>query len=63
VSFLIDGPHYLTVLAHGRRDLLALLYGAGRVVSEKPDPLGTRFRVKLDDTNWGVLQKELSSDR
>ncbi|MBK8871185.1 MAG: GTPase HflX [Elusimicrobia bacterium] len=48
------------VLPHGRRDLLVLLYGAGRVVSEKPDPRGTWFRVRLDDKNWGVLQKELS---
>lgn len=48
------------VLPHGRRDLLTLLYGAGRVVSEKPDSRGTRYRVRLDDKNWGVLQKELS---
>lgn len=47
------------VLPHGRRDLLAFLYGAGRVVSEKTDPAGTRFRVRLDEKNWGVLQKEL----
>lgn len=48
------------VLPHSRRDLLPLIYGVGRIVSEKPVSGGTRFRVKLDDKNWGGLQKELS---
>lgn len=48
------------VLPHDRRDLLPLLYGVGRIVSEKPAPGGTRFRVKLDDKNWGAIEKELS---
>ena len=48
------------VLPHQRRDLLPLIYGVGRIVSEKPVSGGTRFRVKLDDKNWGGLQKELA---
>ena len=47
------------VLPHDRRDLLPLLYGVGRIVSEKPAPGGTRFRVKLDEKNWGAIEKEL----
>jgi GTP-binding protein HflX len=47
------------VLPHHRRDLLPMLYGVGRIVSEKPVSGGTRFRIKLDDKNWGALQKEL----
>jgi GTP-binding protein HflX len=47
------------VLPHRRRDLLPRLYGVGRIVSEKPAPGGTRFRVKLDEKNWGAIQKEL----
>ena len=48
------------VLPHQRLDLLPLIYGVGRIVSEKPVSGGTRFRVKLDDKNWGGLQKELA---
>ncbi|MBL8023044.1 MAG: GTPase HflX [Elusimicrobia bacterium] len=47
------------VLPHRRRDLLPVLYGTGRIVSEKPAADGTRFRVKLDDKNWGFIRKEL----
>lgn len=47
------------VLPHRRRDLLPRLYGVGRILSEKPAPNGTRFRVKLDAKNWGAIQKEL----
>ena len=50
------------LLPHDRRDLLPLLYGVGRIVSEKPAPGGTRFRVMLDDKNWGAIRKELNDE-
>ncbi|MBK8576251.1 MAG: GTPase HflX [Elusimicrobia bacterium] len=37
------------VLPHNRRDLLPMIYGVGRILSEKPAPGGTRFRLKLDE--------------
>lgn len=50
------------VLPHDRGDLLPKLYGVGRIVSEKPAPGGTRFRVRLDEKNWGAIQKELRNE-
>jgi len=47
------------LLPHGRRDLLPVIYGAGRVVREKPTDDGVLLTVRLDDKNWGRVQKML----
>jgi GTP-binding protein HflX len=49
------------LLPHDRRDLLPVLYGTGRILSEKEAAGGTRFRVKLDEKNWGFVRKELGN--
>ncbi len=47
------------VLPHRRRDLLPLLFGAGRIISQKALARGTRYRVRIDPKNWGKVQKIL----
>jgi GTPase len=51
------------LLPHGRRDLLPLLYGAGRVLSEEPAADGSRLRIRMDRQNWGRLEKELKAGK
>jgi GTP-binding protein HflX len=51
------------LLPHARRDLLPLLYGAGRVLKEKSVEGGVLVRARLDPQNWGRLDKELGRFR
>jgi GTP-binding protein HflX len=51
------------LLPHERRNLLPALYRTGRVLSEKPKPGGAWVTVKLDEKNWGHIQKELGENK
>jgi GTPase len=42
-----------------RRDLLPVVYRAGRILSEKSSARGTRLDILIDPKNWGRLEKEL----
>ena len=50
------------LLPHDRRDLLPLIYRAGRVMKEDPVDDGVRLIVRMDAGNWGKIEKELGQD-
>ena len=47
------------VLPHGKQNLLPSIYRAGRVLSKKATVKGTKIRLRIDDKNWGQIQKHL----
>ena len=47
------------LLPHDRRDLVHRLYETGHVLEEKSVARGVRLRVRVDDKNWGFVEKEL----
>lgn len=50
-------------LPHARRDLMPLFYAAGRILKETPVAGGTRLRARLDEKNWGAVDKALGTEK